>query len=177
MRSVNSVSTNSLQNAMLGGNETSLRASNPSQPFSRITKRVIAFRYSGMFPYLTVLKNSRITRSRISCAAERGPVVEEEVWTLRRFSLSYAFEMPYTQSFSQMSAPLSIYSMLNSHEAIFEMCMQGDINGLQVAFGGGGILLFVSDEEGWKLLHVSTLHLCFLQGNISYQCQYAAFYF
>ena len=60
-------------------------------------------------------------------------------------------------SLGQISRTLSTYPILADEAPIFDLCMQGDILGLQDVLSSGTVSPFVLDNNGWSLPHVSSL--------------------
>lgn len=90
-------------------------------------------------------------------ATKEDPVVTKKIWTIQPSFVSYVLEMSYMQSFGHVSKSLNMYPILKRGHHIFELCIDGDIKGLQVALSSGEISPYVLDEDGGTLLHVSAL--------------------
>ena len=63
-------------------------------------------------------------------------------------------ELRCLKSLGHISRLLGTYSVLNREAPIFEACLRGDLEGLQVMLSSGSVSPFVTNEEGWSLLHV-----------------------
>ena len=50
-----------------------------------------------------------------------------------------------------------MYPILEYGAPIFDTCASGDLEGLQLALTSGTVSPFVLCENGWSLLHVSSL--------------------
>ena len=70
--------------------------------------------------------------------------------------MRYAFEVRYIGSYWRVPTALRVYAVSNWRAPVFEMCKNGDLEGLQFMFSSGSVSPFVIDQFGRSLLHVST---------------------
>lgn len=80
---------------------------------------------------------------------------KEKIITITPILLRKTLELRLQNSFGRISRTLSTYPVLEDRAPIFEICREGDLQGLQVALSSGSVSPFVLDEDGWSLLHVS----------------------
>lgn len=86
---------------------------------------------------------------------EKKVVSEEKIIRLTSVFLRRALELRYLNSFGQISRTISTYSILPCGAPVFDMCIKGDLKGLQAVLDSGNISPLVVDEHGWTLFHVS----------------------
>lgn len=100
---------------------------------------------------VSAMKSPEARESR----GERVIVQGNTSWIKPSF-VRYAFEVRYIDSYWRVPTALKVYAVLDRRAPVFEMCMCGDLEGLQVMFSSGSVSPFVIDEFGRSLLHVST---------------------
>ena len=127
----------------------------PSSPSSR-SKQQHAQWYSRTFGTLNLQKKSKYSKPPSASNQGKTPLISETAWTFRPSFISYALQLRYARSFGYISRSLNIYPVLSYSDPVFKICINGDLLGLQAALSRKGISPFVTDFQGWTLLHVST---------------------
>ena len=110
----------------------------------------------GIFGTVALRKTSKYSQAPSAGAKEKIPLVSETVWTFRPSLISYTLQLLYARSFGHVSRSLNIYPVLSDSDPIFSMCWEGDLLGLQSALSKQRVSPFVTNCDGWTLLHVST---------------------
>ena len=138
------------------GHEVSNSCSAKSMQYScSRTKQEHTQWYSRTFGTLTLQKKSKYSKSPNASTEGKAPLISETAWTFRPSFISYALQLRYARSFGYISRSLNIYPVLSRHDRVFEMCRNGELLGLQAALSRQGVSPFVTDADGWSLLHVS----------------------
>lgn len=73
--------------------------------------------------------------------------------------MRYAIEVKFSDSYWRVPTALRVYAVSHWGAPVFELCKNGDLEGLQVMFSSGSVSPFVIDEDGTSLLHVSTFRM------------------
>ena len=133
---------------------SSLRSTNSMKHPSLSTKQERVTWYGGMFGTMILEKKSKYPKSSAS-AERKKPLVSETAWTFRPSFISYAIQLRYARSFGYVSPSLKVYPVLDRYDPVFDMCEYGDLSGLQAALSRNSVSPFVTDSNGWTLLHVS----------------------
>ena len=132
---------------------------NPSFPHRRVfrttARETSSVWYDGVFGSVDVLcKSKSLHRSNTPRLGDRV-TSEEKIIKIRLACLRKIIEMRFLNSFGQITRTLSTYPVLDFEAPIFQLCIGGDLQGLQVVLSSGTVSPFVLDIFGWSLLHVS----------------------
>ena len=145
---------------------SSLRSSNLRGSPSPYTEQEHLIWYRGMFGTVTLEKTSKYSQAPNAGANGKTTLISETAWTFRPSFIRYTLQLLYARSFGHVSQSLNIYPVLSEFDPIFSMCLDGDLLGLQSALSRPCASPFVTDYDGWTLLHVSTgfhsllVHVC-----------------
>ncbi len=107
--------------------------------------------YRGFFGSIRIQTKS--TSRRLSNTRKSN----EKIITIMPVFLRKVLELRLSNSCGRIMRTLSTYNILASGAPIFETCLSGDLQSLQVALSSGNVSPFVVDELGSTLLHVSSL--------------------
>ena len=129
-------------------------SSNHAKKNSPVPEVAFIPHYQGILGTVTLQRKKRYINSR---AVQRLVTIDESAWIIRPSFISYVLELRYIQSFRHISRTLNIYPVLYDTDEVFRMCSKGDVHGLQDLLSQGIVSPFVSDQDGWTLLHVSAL--------------------
>lgn len=105
--------------------------------------------------WLHSLQKSKCIKSPNASARGKAPLVSETAWTFSPSFISYTLQLRYTRSLGHISRTLNIYPVLSRNDPVFETCREGDLVGLQAVVSREGVSVFVTDDRGSTLLHVS----------------------
>lgn len=138
------------------------KASSPSSYISKSsvldsTKETYYDLYKGFFGFVVVQNKSKSLKRSDPRRNDNRAVVNEKIIKIKPSFMHQVLELRLANSFGRISRTLSMYHVLKLDAPIFELCQNGDLQGLQVALGSGGISPFVVDEYGDTLLHVSLI--------------------
>lgn len=109
--------------------------------------------YRGIFGVVATREKSINTR-RIGSHTNGKTVSSHKVLTMTFPFLRRAVEVYFDTTFASVPRALRMYQMVKEGAPIFDMCENGDLDGIQNKFANGTISPFVVDETGWTLLHV-----------------------
>ena len=84
-------------------------------------------------------------------------VTNEKIITVTSVLFRKTFELRFSNSCGGISRSLSSYPILEGRAPIFDICRNGDLQGLQVALSSGDVSPFVLSQGGLSLIHVSLL--------------------
>ena len=101
-------------------------------------------------------KSSSLSRSNTRRLGAKA-TTNEKIITIMPIFFRKTLELRFRNSFGQISRTLSTYPILENSAPIFQICITGDLHGLQVALSSGNVSPFVLDQYGLTLLHVSPL--------------------
>ncbi len=109
--------------------------------------------YRGVFGSITA--QEKWIRTSISGSRTVGkPVPAKKVLTMTSPFLKRAVELYFGASFASVPRALRVYQIINRRAPIFDMCRNGDLEGVQNELANGTVSPFVVDKYGWTLLHV-----------------------
>lgn len=138
--------------------------SSPKAAFRKIAKETRLVWYRGFFGCVNVQFKSTSLSGSNTCRLGRKAANTEKTFLISSSLLRKAFELRFLNSFGQISRTLSTYPVLERTAPIFDMCFDGDVQGLQVALSSGDVSPFVLDQWGQSLLHVSPLRINGIDG-------------
>lgn len=98
--------------------------------------------HTGIFGSVTIYKKAR------NCQAF--------TIVLQPAFLSRGFEIFLSRSYGQISGSLSVYPVIKQDDSLFELCQNGDIDGLKTTLSSRSLSPLVLDECGRTLLHVGS---------------------
>ena len=110
--------------------------------------------YRGYFGSVDIQVKSTSLSTSKSCRTGNRAISEEKTIKITPAFLRKTLELRLLSSFGQISRTLRTYPILEDSAPIFDICLKGDLRGLQIALSSGTISPFVMTEEGWSLLHV-----------------------
>ena len=111
--------------------------------------------YHGYFGSVDIrVKSTSLSTSKNRRTGNRA-LSEEKIIKITPAFLRKTLELRLLSSFGQISRTLRTTPILERGAPIFSICKDGDLGGLQAALSSGTISPFVTDENGWSLLHVS----------------------
>jgi len=91
---------------------------------------------------------------------QKQPSTEKRTWILQPWFLSSCIEIQYRKSLGTVSFSLRLYPILPSSHPVFQMCIDGDITGLQSMFSSENISPFsISAVEGQDIPGRTLLHV------------------
>lgn len=138
------------------GHEVSNCPTNSMTHRSSYIKQEHVLYYNSIFGTVTLQKNSKYSKSLNASTEGNAPLINETAWTFRPSFISYSLQLRYVRSFGYISRSLNIYPVVSMDDPVIKMCRNGELLGLQAALSRKGVSPFVTDVDGWTLLHVST---------------------
>ena len=111
--------------------------------------------YRGFFGSVEVQFKSTSLSTSTNRRPEKTATSEERIIKITLIFLRKILELRFLNSFGRMSRTLKTYPILPDRAPIFQLCMEGDIQGLQVALSSGTVSPFVLSKGGFSLLQVS----------------------
>lgn len=115
--------------------------------------------YRGVFGVIAT-QEKWISSSRSASRTAGKPVPAKRVLTITSPFLGRVVELYFGVSFASIPRALRVYQIMERHAPIFDMCCNGDLEGIQNEFANGTISPFVVDDYGNTLLHLA---VCFVQ--------------
>ena len=110
--------------------------------------------YQGCFGRVNIHVKSTSLNTFKSHRTGNKAVSEEKTIKITPAFLRRTLELRLLSSFGQISRTLRTYPILEGGAHIFDLCLQGDLRGLQSALSNGTASPFVTNENGWSPLHV-----------------------
>ena len=111
--------------------------------------------YHGLFGSVRVQSKSRSLNRPNARRPKSKVVTNEKVIAVTPALLRKTFELRFSTSSGGISRSLSSYPILEGRAPIFDICRNGDLQGLQVALSTGDVSPFVLSQGGLSLIHVS----------------------
>ena len=135
--------------------ETVQKSSSPSDSsyFPTVQEKYLVW-YRGCFGRVGMHVKSRSLSTSKSHGSRQIALSEEKTIKIMSVFLRKTFELRLLSSLGQISRTLRTYPMMASGAPIFKICKEGDVEALQAAISTGTISPFVTDQNGWSLLHV-----------------------
>ena len=113
--------------------------------------------YHGILGSVKVQSKSR-SLNRPNIRKPKSKVVtSEKIITVTPVLFRKTFELRFLDSIRGISRSLSSYPILEGRAPIFDVCRNGDLQGLQVALSSGDVSPFALSQGGLSLIHVSLL--------------------
>ena len=113
--------------------------------------------YHGIFGSIKVQSKSRSLNRPNIRKPESKVVKSEKIITVTPVLFRKTFELRVLDSLGGISRSLSSYPILEGRAPIFDICRNGDLQGLQVALSSGDVSPFALSQGGLSLIHVSLL--------------------
>ena len=113
--------------------------------------------YHGLLGSVKVRSKSRSLNRPNARKPKSKEVTNEKVIAVTPALFRKTFELRFSNSCGGISRSLSSYPILQGRAPIFDICRNGDLQGLQVALSSGGVSPFVLSQGGLSLIHVSLL--------------------
>lgn len=147
---------------------------------SRLRSRTVgrrSFRYGRRYGWFEIISSTK-EQFLISASDQspKGPgfgrkkTISISMWLLRYF---YLFQIEMGRGSWKHS--FTVYQVVSLEDVIWELCREGDISGLQKLFASGAYSPFVTDEDGWTLIHVRTLSWSQFRYNFSFGSERSIF--
>ena len=124
-----------------------------SSAFHITSKEQTMLWYRGVFGVVAI-REKWINTKRIGSRTNGRTISTQKVLTVTSQFLRRAVELYFGTSFTSVPRALRVYQMVNRGAPIFQMCGNGDLEGIQDEFANGTFSPFVVNERGWTLLHV-----------------------
>ena len=121
--------------------------------FGTNSKEMHSFWYHGYFGSVDIrVKSTSISTSKSRRTGNRAVSEEKIIKVTPNFSRK-TLELRLLSSFSHVSRTLRTYPILG-YDALFYICSRGNLGDLQATLSSRTISPFVTDNDGWSLLHV-----------------------
>lgn len=108
--------------------------------------------YRGVFGVIAT-QEKWISSSRSASRTAGKPVPAKRVLTITSPFLGRVVELYFGVSFASIPRALRVYQIMEFDAPIIDMCLSGDLEGIQNEFANGTISPFVVDDCGNTLLH------------------------
>ena len=113
--------------------------------------------YHGIFGSIKVQSKSRSLNRPNIRKPESKVVTNEQIIAVTPILFRKTFELRVLDSVGGISRSLNSYPILEGRAPIFDICRNGDLQGLQVALSSGDVSPFALSQGGLSLIHVSLL--------------------
>jgi hypothetical protein len=137
--------------------EVSIQSRKRTAGFKLSKRQSFAFSsFSGPFGKLCIRR--KISDSTFGDEKEPSPMTayskNETTWTFTPSFLSYAFDFRYLNTCGHIERSLRTYPVLPDNHPVWEMCIWGDLKGIQKLLSDRKISPFCVDSYGGTLLKV-----------------------
>ncbi|KAM0794360.1 hypothetical protein BDR22DRAFT_695847 [Usnea florida] len=109
--------------------------------------------YHGLFGSVRVQSKSRSLNRPNARRPKSKVVTNEKVIAVTPALFRKTFELRFSNSCGGISRSLSSYPIIEGRAPIFDICRNGDLQGLQVALSSGDVSPFVLSQGGLSLIH------------------------
>lgn len=109
--------------------------------------------YRGVFGFVAT-REKWVSTSKSGSRTVGKRISAKKVLRMASPFLGRAVELYFGASFASVPRALRVYQIIERDAPIFDMCWNGDLEGIQNEFAKGTICPFVVDKYGWTLLHV-----------------------